>query len=47
MRAVCFPGPKRGPLGFGGFDPFFSGMAVGAAAAIAGVMLGLYLLLPV
>lgn len=29
-----------------GFDPFFSGLAVGAVATVAGMVLGLYLFLP-
>lgn len=29
-----------------GFDPFFVGLVVGAVAAIVGVLLGLYLFLP-
>lgn len=30
-----------------GFDPFFSGIAVGAFATLLGVVLGLYFFLPV
>ena len=29
-----------------GFDPFYSGLAVGTAATLGGVLLGLYLFLP-
>jgi len=30
-----------------GFDPFFSGIAVGVAATLAGVLVGLFFLLPI